>query len=558
MPRIIALLCLFITLPALAQPCPDWTTTFADSQLKALRERLAIWDDHYHRLGVSLISDELYDQHRARLQHLQGCFSDHESRAGNHPLASATGAVPHPVAHTGLEKLADEQAVSAWLNGRADLWVQPKVDGVAVTLVYRGGRLVRLISRGDGSNGHDWSRHIPALAPGLQTLAEALDLTLQGELFWRQDGHVQARAGSLNLRSKVAGLMARQHLDSNEARGLDLFIWAWPDGPGNLPARFARLSALGLGHTERYSQPVASLDDVARWRQQWYRSPLPFASDGVVLQQTRQPPAARWQAGSSHWSAAWKYPFAQALAEVREVQFKVGRTGRITPVLQLAPVRLDDRTVRQVSAGSLRRWQQLDIQPGDQVVLSLAGLTIPRIEEVAQRGPRHNVVTPPDAQAYHPLSCWQPTLGCREQFLERLTWLAGKQGLQMSGIGPGTWDKLLESGRVDDLADWLDLQPDDLISVNGIAERSSRQLHAAFNQARGQPFARWARALGVPAPKGVDLGASWTALAERDSQQWQREPGIGPLRSRQLVAFFNEPQVRALAVRLREHAIEGF
>ncbi|WP_175653891.1 NAD-dependent DNA ligase LigB [Pseudomonas sp. Marseille-P9899] len=557
MPLITALLLFFLSLPAFAQACPDWSSSVATRQLTELRERLAIWDDHYHRLGVSLVSDELYDQHRARLHRLQGCFPGTDINTAN-PLASAAGPIRHPVAHTGLDKLADENAVAAWLKGRQDVWVQPKVDGVAATLIYQGGTLVQLISRGDGSTGHDWSRHIPVLDPALRNLDEPRDLTLQGELFWRLDGHVQASAGSLNARSRVAGLLARHQVSAEDGRNLGLFIWAWPDGPQDPRERLARLTALGLRNSETYSQPVNRLEDAVRWRQHWYRSPLPFASDGVVLHQARQPPAERWQPRASHWSAAWKYPFAQAVADVRDVHFRVGRTGRITPVIQLEPVRLDDRLVRQVSAGSLQRWQQLDIQPGDQITLSLAGLTIPRIEAVTQRGPRRGDVTPPAPDTYHPLSCWQPDVGCREQFLERLTWLAGKQGLNMPGVGPGAWNKLLDAGRLNSLADWLDLQPDDLLSINGIAERSSQQLHAAFGQARAQPFSRWARALGVPAPKQTDLGDSWAALASRSAAQWQQEPGIGPLRAGQLVAFFNDPQVRKLAVRLAEHVIEGF
>ncbi|WP_110973378.1 NAD-dependent DNA ligase LigB [Pseudomonas huaxiensis] len=557
MPLIAALLLFFLSVPAFAQACPDWSGTVATRQLTELRDRLAIWDDRYHRLGVSLVSDELYDQHRARLHRLQGCFPGTDINTAN-PLASAAGPIHHPVAHTGLDKLADENAVAAWLKGRQDVWVQPKVDGVAATLIYQRGTLVQLISRGDGSTGHDWSRHIPALDPALRNLVEARDLTLQGELFWRLDGHVQASAGSLNARSRVAGLLARHQVSAEDGRNLGLFIWAWPDGPQDPGERLARLTALGLRNSETYSQPVKRLEDAVHWRQHWYRSPLPFASDGVVLHQGRQPPADRWQPRASHWSAAWKYPFAQAVADVRGVHFRVGRTGRITPVIQLEPVRLDDRLVRQVSADSLQRWQQLDIQPGDQIILSLAGLTIPRIEAVTQRGLRHNKVTPPAPDTYHPLSCWQPDSGCREQFLERLTWLAGKQGLNMPGVGPGTWNKLIDAGQLNSLADWLDLQQDDLLSISGIGQRSSQQMHAAFGQARVQPFSRWARALGVPAPKQTNLGYSWAALASRSAAQWQQEPGIGPLRAGQLVSFFNDPQVRTLAVRLGEHAIEGF
>lgn len=555
--RIIALLLLCLTPAAFAGTCPDWREETASTRISELQERITQWDAYYHSLGVAKISDELYDQHVARLHRLRSCFPGSTPTPGN-PLATAAGPVLHPVAHTGLEKLADGLAVAAWLKGREDVWIQPKVDGVAVTLIYRGGRLMQLISRGDGVHGHDWSRHIPQLPPALRELKERRDLVLQGELFWRQQAHVQSRAGSLNLRSKVAGLMARQRIDAADAASLDLFIWAWPDGPRAPAERFALLSAFGLPNTQRFSQAIGGFDDAARWRQQWYRSPLPFASDGVVLQQARRPPADRWQAGASHWSAAWKYPFAQALAEVRGVDFRVGRTGRITPVVRFDPVRLDDRLVRQVSAGSLQRWRELDIQPGDQVVLSLAGLTIPRIDGVAQRGPRLAQVQPPQADTYHALSCWQPTAQCEGQFLERLNWLAGKRGLEMPGIGPGTWRKLLDAGYLHGLVDWIGLQPQDLLDLDGVAERSSQQWHRAFQQARTQPFARWVRALGIPAPTRLELGDSWAALAARDATQWQGEAGVGPSRAAQLVAFFQHPQVRRLAARLQEEAIEGF
>lgn len=555
--RIIALLLSFLALPAFATTCPDWTEDAASSRINELQARITQWDKHYHSLGEAQISDELYDQHVARLHRLRACFPGSGATPGN-PLADASGPVLHPVAHTGVDKLADEQAVAAWLKGREDLWIQPKVDGVAVTLVYRDGSLAQLLSRGDGTHGHDWSRHIPALPVALRELKESRDLLLQGELFWRIDGHIQAEAGSLNLRSKVAGLMARQRIEAAQAEALDLFVWAWPDGPQMPDERFTRLAELGLANTRHFSQPITSLQDAAHWRQQWYRTPLPFASDGVVMQQGRRPPGERWQAGSSHWRAAWKYPFAQTLAEVRSVDFRIGRTGRITPVVRFEAVRLDDRLVRQVSAGSLQRWQELDIQPGDQIVLSLAGMTIPRIDSVEQRGPRLSRVQPPAADTYHALSCWQPTAGCQEQFLERLDWLAGKRGLNMAGVGPGTWRKLIDGGRLDSLVDWIELQPHDLQGIEGIAGRSSQKLHQSFQLARAQPFPRWARALGIPAPTQLELGNSWAALAERDAGQWQQEPGVGPTRAAQLVAYFQHPQVRSLAARLGEAAIEGF
>lgn len=542
---IFAFLIVTFWLPSLqAQPCLEPPGVHSQADLEALQRKIATWDDHYHRLGVALISDELYDQSRARLQQLQTCFPDAGAPAPD-PLKTAAGPLRHPIPHTGLNKLPDEAAVRAWMHGKQDLWVQPKVDGVAATLIYEKGRLARLISRGDGVDGHDWSRHLPALGALNQTLPEPLDLVLQGELFWRLDGHVQATAGSRNARGNVAGLLARKQITPQQGAVVELFVWAWPQGPQQQSKRLARLSALGFAYSEQFSQPVQTFDDAAHWRQQWYRSGLPFASDGVVLRQGQRPPAERWQAKAPYWVAAWKYPFAQVLADVRQVHFNVGRTGRITPVLQVAPVRLDDRTVRQVSVGSLKRWQQLDIRPGDQVAISLAGLTIPRLDTVVHRTVERRPLDVPTEGTFHALSCWQPSADCRSQFVARLLWLGGKHGLALPGAGPATWERLIDSGELRELADVLALP-------------GAHPLAPALERARQKPFATWVRALGVPAPKALALGDSWVALSARDAAQWRAEPGVGAQRAEQLVAFFAHPPVQALAARLREHTIEGF
>ena len=158
---------------------------------------------------------------------------------------------------------------------------------------------------------------------------------------------------------------------------------------------------------------------------------------------------------------------------MRKVHFKIGRTGRITPVLELTPVTLDDRQIKRVSVSSLQRWQTLDIRPGDQVAISLAGLTIPRLDSVVLRSTERAEMNVPLAADFHHLSCWQPTPGCESQFLARLTWLSGKQGLALPHVGPGTWEKLLETGRLNSLLDWLTLDAQELANIDGFGERSS-------------------------------------------------------------------------------------
>ncbi|MGX1171778.1 NAD-dependent DNA ligase [Pseudomonas sp. R151218B TE3479] len=289
-----------------------------------------------------------------------------------------------------------------------------------------------------------------------------------------------------------------------------------------------------------------------------YRTPLPFASDGIVLRQSRRPPAERWQARAPFWSVAWKYPYAQALAEVRKVRFKVGRTGRITPVLELEPTLLDDRRVRRVSVSSLKRWEEMDIRPGDRVAISLAGLTIPRLDEVVLRSLERQDVNAPAASDHHFLSCWQATPGCESQFLARLNWLSGKHGLALPHVGPGTWEKLLAAGRLHGLLDWLTLDAAELANIDGFGERSSARLLASFDSARQRPFGQWLKALGLPPIGEARLEGPWQALAERSTEQWQAEVGIGPGRAAQLSAFFRDPQVLALSDVLRSAGVDGF
>ena len=555
--RIILLLMLLVCSVARADECPDWPPAIAFESIARLQVRISEWDDRYHRLGQSTVSDEHYDQSLALLNTWQRCYPNQGS-AALAPLKTARGSVTHPVAHTGVAKLQGESDVNDWFRHRAEVWVQPKIDGVAVTVIYRQGQLHQVISRGDGVSGQDWTaaaHGIPAIRP---QLAQPVDLLIQGELYWRLDNHVQARAGSLNARSKVAGLMARHTMSPQDAAAIGLFVWDWPEGPATLPERLEGLEKLGFGDSILYSHRTANLAEARHWYEHWYRSPLPFATDGIILRNSQRPVAARWQPRAPHWIAAWKYPHRTAVSEVRAVTFGIGRTGKITPVLELLPTRLDDRTVRRVSAGSLPRWQALDIRAGDHVSIELAGLTIPRLGEVLWRVSPRPLVVPPDPAAYHSLTCWQPTAGCETQFLARLAWLGGKRGLNLPRAGPGTWKKLVAAGQVKHLLDWMSLDDDMLAQVPTLAMHTRSQLLASFGLARERSFSDWMTALGIP-PSGKALAQDdWETLTQRTRSQWETLPGVGPKRASELVAFLQHAEVLSLAAQLREAGISGF
>lgn len=553
MPRLIAL-CLCLGASYLqAAPCPDWTTTQAHTEIRALLQRLSAWDRAYHVQGRALISDELYDQSRMRLTHWQTCYPA-LAQPLNEPLQGAAGQRLHPAAQTGLNKLPDLAAAESWITERDDLWIQPKVDGVAVTLIYRDGALTQMISRGNGRTGQDWTTAARRIAAIAQRLPHHGELILHGELYWHLPGHVQQRDGGRNARSLVAGALARANLDDHTAAQIGLFIWDWPNGPASMPERLQGLRELGFEHSAELTLPLHSATAAQQHREHWYTHALPFASDGVVLRQGRRPEGRQWIAQPPSWAAAWKYPLRQALAEVRAVQFKIGRTGRITPLLHLLPVELDGRTIQRVSLGSLRRWQALDIRPGDQVTVSLAGLTIPHLTGVAWRSQTRAALSTPDPAAYHPLSCWHPTPGCREQFAARQLWLSGKQGLALPELAAGTWTKLQLTG----LLDWLSLTEHELARRPGLSPDGAQKLSASFELARQRPFSQWLRALGLPPSGSAPLGSEWDRLAAHDTRDWQAYPGIGTTRAAQLQAFFQHPDVLQLREQLRAAGIEGF
>jgi DNA ligase (NAD+) len=540
-----------------AGDCPAWSAHQAQMELGALERQLASWDVAYHRDGISPIDDTLYDQARARDTQWRQCFPQ-QAPAPAEPLVAARGRIAHPIVQTGVAKLPDEDAIAAWMHTRNanDLWVQPKVDGVAVSLLYVDGRLQLAVSRGDGERGEDWTAKARAIAAIPQQLAHApARVVLQGELYWRIDGHVQADNGSVGARSKVAGALARDVLDASSAQQIGFFAWEWPDGPITMPQRLQGLRAFGFDTVAAYSMPVRSIDEVRAWRERWYHAALPFAADGIVVREGTRPSGEQWHAKPPDWVVAWKYPFAKALADVRAVDFRIGRSGRITPVLELAPLRLDDREIHRVSLGSLARWRALDIRPGDQVALSLAGLTIPRFDSVVLRAQTRVDVAIPDPERHSTSTCWHPDAGCEHQFRARLEWLSGRQGLNLSGLGPGVWQRLIDAGVLDGLLDWIDLDVQQLRNVAGLGEAQATELLRVFAQARKSAFADWLRALGAPA----DLVASnWNAIANLDVDGLRTNMSMTPTQARAAMAFTHNADVRALIAQLHAAQVDGF
>lgn len=537
--------------------CPAWSPARAQEEISRLQQQIKQWDDDYWKEGKSEVEDGVYDQLSARLTQWQRCFGSEPRDVMMPPL---NGAVMHPVAHTGVRKMVDKNALSLWMRERSDLWVQPKVDGVAVTLVYRDGKLNKAISRGNGLKGEDWTQKVRLISAVPQTVSGPLaNSTLQGEIFLKRKGHIQQQMGGINARAKVAGLMMRQD-DSDTLNSLGVFVWAWPDGPQLMTDRLKELATAGFTLTQRYTRAVKNADEVARVRNEWWKAKLPFVTDGVVVRGAKEPESRHWLPGQAEWLVAWKYQPVAQVAEVKAIQFAVGKSGKISVVASLAPVMLDDKKVQRVNIGSVRRWQEWDIAPGDQILVSLAGQGIPRIDDVVWRGAERTKPTPPENR-FNSLTCYFASDVCQEQFISRLVWLGSKQVLGLDGIGEAGWRALHQTHRFEHIFSWLLLTPEQLQNTPGIAKSKSAQLWHRFNLARKQPFTRWVMAMGIPLTRAA-LNASdersWSQLLFSTEQFWQQLPGTGSGRARQVIEWKENAQIKKLGSWLAAQQITGF
>ncbi|EFH9289659.1 TPA: NAD-dependent DNA ligase LigB [Escherichia coli] len=537
--------------------CPAWSPARAQEEISRLQQQIKQWDDDYWKEGKSEVEDGVYDQLSARLTQWQRCFGNETRDVMMPPL---NGAVMHPVAHTGVRKMADKNALSLWMRERSDLWVQPKVDGVAVTLVYRDGKLNKAISRGNGLKGEDWTQKVRLISAVPQTVSGPLaNSTLQGEIFLQRKGHIQQQMGGINARAKVAGLMMRQG-NSDTLNSLAVFVWAWPDGPHLMTDRLKDLATAGFTLTQTYTRAVKNADEVAHVRNEWWKAKLPFVTDGVVVRAAKEPESRHWLPGQAEWLVAWKYQPVAQVAEVKAIQFAVGKSGKISVVASLVPVMLDDKKVQRVNIGSVRRWQEWDIAPGDQILVSLAGQGIPRIDDVVWRGAERTKPTPPENR-FNSLTCYFAFDVCQEQFISRLVWLGAKQVLGLDGIGEAGWRALHQTHRFEHIFSWLLLTPEQLQNTPGIAKSKSAQLWHQFNLARQQPFTRWVMAMGIPLTRAA-LNASdersWSQLLFSTEQFWQQLPGTGSGRARQVIEWKENAQIKKLGSWLAAQQITGF
>ncbi len=588
----------------------------AERERARLEELYALLEHHahrYHVLDSPEISDAAYDRYFREAREIEERHPDWiranspTRRVGAEP-ASAFPPVAHAIPMLSLDNALDADDVRAFdarvrrLLGREDpvAYVsEPKYDGVAVELRYDDGAFSVGSTRGDGVTGEDVTHNLRTVRSiPLALLGKDYPplLEVRGEVFMPLAAFARQNAERLerglepfaNPRNATAGTLRQLDPRVAAARPLDFFAYAAGRGAEALGARthhdlLARIAEVGFRVDSRRARCPAIEDAIAfHAALERARDGLDYEVDGSVIKvdDLRQRDEIGELERSPRWAIAFKFAARQETTRVREIRTYVGRTGVLTPVAVLDPVRIGGVTVAHASLFNQDELDRLDIREGDSVFVERAGDVIPRIVKVVKerrppeaapfRLPEHCPVCGARTRREEgevALRC--PNLACPAQVVERLCHFGSRDALDVDGLGEKLAGQLAERGRVRRPSDLFALTKEALMELDRMGEKSAENLLAALDRARDTTLARLLTALGIRHVGTRTAGAlaahygTLEALRQAPREELEHVPEIGPTIAGALYAFLHEPEneqeldrlARALRLRAPEPGV---
>ncbi|MFD4124673.1 NAD-dependent DNA ligase LigA [Streptomyces globisporus] len=539
----------------------------------------------YYATGESALDDDAYDR---LARGIAAYEADHPeevlaaSPTGKVAGGAAVGDVPHTVPMLSLDNVFSAEQFATWtaslerrIGRPVTAWsVEPKLDGLAVAARYRDGRFERLITRGDGTAGEDVSHAAGAVVGLPERLAEPVTIEVRGEILMTNDQFDQGNATRTehggapfaNPRNGAAGtLRAKDRAYRVETTFFAYGALPLPDS-GELGETLAELPhsevlsyVAGLGvHTAAGTDvaPVlaatveevqARVDAIGS-----LRAALPFGIDGIVIKADLA--ADQREAGSGtrapRWAIAYKLPAVEKITRLLAVEWNVGRTGIIAPRAVLEPVEIDGSTVGYATLHNPADITRRDLRLGDQVMVYKAGDIIPRIE-----APVVHLRTGDETPIDFPESCpqcgsgidtseqrWRCTRGRNCRLVASVSYAAGRDQLDIEGLGATRVVQLVDAGLVADFADLFTLEREQLLALDRMGETSTDNLLAAIETARTRPLSRVFCALGVRGT-GRSMSrriaryfATMDRIVAADVETLQRVDGIGKEKAAAVVA----------------------
>ncbi|MDZ7788445.1 MAG: NAD-dependent DNA ligase LigA [Halofilum sp. (in: g-proteobacteria)] len=574
----------------------------AAERAAALRERLHHHNYRYYVLDDPEIADAEYDR---MLRELQDLEADHpELRTPDSPT-QRVGAPPlekfstgeHLVPMLSLENAFDEAEMAEFdrrvrerLEAEAAVGycAEPKLDGLAVSLLYENGVFTRGLTRGDGTTGEDVTvnlRTVASLPLALQGEKPPSRLEVRGEVFMPRDGFERINADHrergvkpfANPRNAAAGSL--RQLDSRITAKRPLRLCCYSVGViegAALPAtQYETLELLqGWGlpvSPERrrvtgLEEARACYDDLAT-----RRAELAYEIDGVVFKVDSLAAQAElgFVARAPRWAIAWKFPAEEQITVLRTVEFQVGRTGAVTPVAKLEPVTVAGARVSNATLHNMDEVARKDVHIGDTVVIRRAGDVIPEVVRVLPEK-RPEGARMPEMPANCPV-CGSDVvreegevvhrctggLYCRAQRKEAIRHFASRRALDIDGLGEKIIEQLVERDLVEHVDQLFSLSHEELVGLDRLADKSARNLLDALEAAKKTTLARFVYALGireVGEATAKALAAHFgklDALMEASEEQLCEVPDVGPVVAHSIRTFFEQPHNREVITALR-------
>ena len=588
----------------------DEPTARDRARVEALRAEIARHDALYYQQDAPEISDAEYDALRRELIELETRFPslfdpDSPTQRVGAPPAEGFTTAPHRSPMLSLDNAMNEEEMRAFAGRVArtlgledpdeiDFAGEPKLDGSGIELIYENGSLVQGLTRGDGRTGEDVTtnlREIPSIPVKLKARRAPRIASIRGEVVLPlaafESLNESRRARDLkpfeNPRNAAAGSLRQIHdIDHERLRCLEFRAYALEEGrPRRVRTQMGLLALLrewGL-----FVSPEVDLchgvDAAVAYHDRMLerRGSLPVEIDGTVFKVDDLALQAKLGnlARAPRWAIAFKFPPEQALTILEDIEIQVGRTGALTPVARLRPVRVSGVTVSNASLHNQDEIERKDLRVGDRIMIQRAGDVIPQVvraridrrREALDEGFRlERRPSPTQCPVCHApavrlegeaiIRC--TNLDCPAQLKNNLRHLASRDALDIDGLGEKLVDQLVEAGLVVRLSDIFALRLEDLEGLERMGPRSAANLIAAIDRARRTTLPRLLIALGIRhvGQTVAELLANHfrtleNLLAAKKSEIAAIE-GIGPIIAESVVRFFEEPSNRDELARLRE------
>jgi len=576
-------------------------------ELEELKEKIRYHNHRYHVLDDPEISDAEYDRLYKKLitletAHPQWVTPDSPSqRVGSGPQ-TAFSQVMHRRPMLSLENGFSEQDIldfdtrmKRFLGQKEDIvyLVEPKIDGLAVELVYENGVLLTAATRGDGNVGENITANVktipavPLKLMGSRPVPELVEV--RGEIYMEiaafralnQTRVAENQPIFANPRNAAAGSVRQLDPRITAARRLNMFCYGIGELIGaefktqkelmfGLQQWGLRINQTALRECRQVIEVIKHCRDLEAKRAQ-----LPFEMDGAVIKVNDLNLQARLGVKSRcpRWALAQKFKPSQETTKILKIEVQVGRTGALTPVAHLEPVEIGGVVVKRATLHNQEEIEKKDIREGDTVMVQRAGDVIPEVVKVitSQRTGREKIFHMP---LYCPacgakvekkpgevvMRCLNPN--CQAQVREALIHFVSKAAMNMDGLGEKIVLQLIDKGLVKEPADLYDLKFDDLMQLDKFAEKSAANLLQAIENSKKTALAKLIYSLGIRhvgehiAEILADHFGSWEALIQADETSLQTIAAIGPQIAESVTAYFQDPENQQHLKRLLKAGIQ--